>query len=173
MKSVGEAMGIGRSFAESFQKALRSLESGLSGLDEITIASEDAEQRRKIISERIKISASNRLLMIAQAIREGISTEQINKITSYDPWFLEQIKNIIDAENKIKKHGLPKDFESLLELKKMGFSDKRLAKLTATSENDVRKIRQDLGVVPVYKRVDSCAAEFDSVTSYMYSCYES
>lgn len=173
MKSVGESMGIGRSFAESFQKALRSLESGLSGLDEIMIASEDLEQRKKIISEKIKIAAPNRLLLIAQAMREGLSLEQINKITSYDPWFLEQIKNIIDAESEVKKHGLPKDSEGLLALKRMGFSDKRLAKLTSLTENDVRKVRHDAKVEPVYKRVDSCAAEFDSVTSYMYSCYES
>ena len=173
MKSVGESMGIGRSFAESFQKALRSLESGLSGLDEIMIASEDLEQRKKIISEKIKIAAPNRLLLIAQAMREGLSLEQINKITSYDPWFLEQIKNIIDAESEVKKHGLPKDSKGLLALKRMGFSDKRLAKLTSLTENDVRKVRHDAKVEPVYKRVDSCAAEFDSVTSYMYSCYES
>lgn len=173
MKSVGEAMGIGRSFAESLQKALRSLEAGLSGLDEVMIAAEEPEQRIKIISEKIKLAAPNRILAIAQAMREGISLEEINKLTFYDPWFLEQIKNIIDAESAVKKDGLPQDFEGLLALKRMGFSDKRLAKLTAMNEKDVRKIRQDLGVNPVYKRVDSCAAEFDSVTPYMYSCYES
>ncbi len=172
MKSVGEAMGIGRSFVESFQKALRSLESNLSGLDDIAIASEDKEQRAKIITEKMKIAAPNRLLLIAQAIREGISLEKINEVTSYDTWFLEQIKMIIDAESEVKKNGLPKNYEDWISLKKMGFSDKRLAKLTALNEKDVRKMRQDLGVNPVYKRVDSCAAEFDSVTSYMYSCYE-
>lgn len=172
MKSVGEAMGIGRSFAESLQKALRSLEAGLCGFDDVMIASEDPEQRAKIISERIKIAAPNRIILIAQAMREGLSLEEINKLTFYDPWFLEQIKTIIDAESEVKKNGLPRDFEGMLSLKKMGFADKRLAKLTAMDEKNVRKIRQDLGVNPVYKRVDSCAAEFDSVTSYMYSCYE-
>ncbi|MSP33555.1 MAG: carbamoyl-phosphate synthase large subunit [Rickettsiales bacterium] len=173
MKSVGEAMGIGRSFAESLQKALRSLEAGLCGFDDVMIASDDPEQRLKIISERIKIAAPNRIVLIAQAMREGLSLEEINKLTFYDPWFLEQIKNIIDAESEVKKSGLPRDFEGMLALKRMGFADKRLAKLTAMDEKNVRKIRQNLGVNPVYKRVDSCAAEFDSVTPYMYSCYES
>ena len=173
MKSVGEAMGIGRSFAESLQKALRSLEAGFCGFDDVMIAAQDPEQRIKIISERIKIAAPNRIILIAQAMREGVSLEQINKLTFYDPWFLEQIKAIIDAESEEKKNGLPRYFEGMLALKRMGFADKRLAKLTAMDEKDVRKIRQDLGVNPVYKRVDSCAAEFDSVTPYMYSCYES
>jgi len=173
MKSVGEAMGIGRSFAESLQKALRSLEAGLSGLDEVSIAAQDHEQRVKIITEKMKIAVPNRILLIAQAMREGISLKKIHEVTFYDPWFLEQMKMIIDAENEVKKQGLPKDFDAMLALKKMGFSDKRLAKLTAMNEKDVRQIRHDLGVKPVYKRVDSCAAEFDSVTPYMYSCYES
>jgi len=172
MKSVGESMGIGRSFAESLQKALRSLEAGFSGFDEVMIAAQDPEQRAKIITERIKISAPNRILTIAQAMREGLSLELINQLTFYDPWFLEQIKSIVDAEFEVKKNGLPRDFEGLLALKRMGFADKRLAKLTGMDEKDVRKIRQDLNVNPVYKRVDSCAAEFDSVTPYMYSCYE-
>jgi len=172
MKSVGESMGIGRSFAESLQKALRSLEAGFSGFDEVMIAAQDPEQRAKIITERIKISAPNRILAIAQAMREGLSLELINQLTFYDPWFLEQIKSIVDAEFEVKKNGLPRDFEGLLALKRMGFADKRLAKLTGMDEKDVRKIRQDLNVNPVYKRVDSCAAEFDSVTPYMYSCYE-
>jgi len=173
MKSVGEAMGIGRSFVESLQKALRSLEAGLCGFDDVMIASEDHEQRVKIISERIKIAAPNRIILIAQAMREGLSLEEINKLTFYDPWFLEQIKSIIDTESEVRQNGLPRDFEGMLALKRMGFADKRLAKLTAMDEKNVRKIRQDLGVNPVYKRVDSCAAEFDSVTPYMYSCYES
>ncbi len=171
MKSVGEAMGIGRNFVESLQKALRSLEAGFCGLDDVEIASDDAEQRVKIITEKMKIAAPNRILLIAQAIREGISLPKIHEVTFYDPWFLEQLQMLIDAENEVKKNGLPKDHDSMLALKRMGFADKRLAKLTGMKENDVRKIRHSLGVRPIYKRVDSCAAEFDSVTSYMYSSY--
>jgi carbamoyl-phosphate synthase large subunit len=172
MKSVGEVMGIGRSFIESFQKALRSLEGNLSGMDEIAIAGDDSETRLKIIKEKLKIQAPNRLLLIAQAMREGISLKEINEITKYDPWFLEQIFTAINVEAEIRKDGLPKDRENFLNLKRMGFSDKRLAKLVGSTEKDVREIRRALDVHPVYKRVDSCAAEFDSVTSYMYSTYE-
>ena len=173
MKSVGEVMAIGRSFIESFQKALRSMESNLSGMDEIVIASEDPEQRIKIITERLKIQAPNRLLLIAQAMREGISVEEVASITKYDKWFLEQIKHALDVEAKVRKEGLPKDRENFFNLKRMGFSDKRLGKLSGLTEKEVRELRCALGVNPSYKRVDSCAAEFDSVTSYMYSSYES
>ena len=173
MKSVGEVMGIGRSFIESFQKALRSFEGNLSGLDEIFIASEDPETRVKIITEKLKISAPNRLLLIAQAMREGMSQVEINQITHYDPWFLEQIYSVIAVEAKIRKEGLPKNREDFLSLKRMGFADKRLAKLVGLTEKEVREIRCELKVNPIYKRVDSCAAEFDSVTPYMYSTYES
>ncbi len=172
MKSVGEVMGIGRSFIESFQKALRSLEGNLSGLDEVAIASEDSETRVKIIKEKLKIAAPNRILLIAQAMRDGISCVEINQITNYDPWFLEQIFAAIMVEAKVKKEGLPKNAQDFLNLKRMGFSDKRLAKLSGLSEKEVREIRCSLKVNPCYKRVDSCAAEFDSVTSYMYSTYE-
>ncbi len=173
MKSVGEVMGIGRSFIESFQKALRSMESNLSGMDDIVIAAEDKEQRIKIITEKMKIAAPNRLLLIAQALREGMSVEEVAAITKYDKWFLEQIKGALDVENKVKKEGLPKNREDLLNLKRMGFSDKRLGKLSGLTEKEVRQLRREAGVHPSYKRVDSCAAEFDSVTSYMYSSYES
>ncbi len=172
MKSVGEVMGIGRSFIESFQKALRSLEGNLSGLDEVFIASDDQEMRVKIIKEKLKIATPGRILLIAQAMREGISSEEINQICSYDPWFLEQISNIIAVEAKIRKEGLPKNREDFLQLKRMGFSDKRLSKLVGSTEKDVRELRRELNLHPSYKRVDSCAAEFDSVTSYMYSSYE-
>ncbi len=171
MKSVGEVMGIGRSFIESFQKALRSLEGNLSGLDEVSIASEDLEIRAKIIKEKLKIASPNRILLIAQAMREGISCKEINEITSYDPWFLEQIFAVISVEAKIRKEGLPENREDFLNLKRMGFADKRLAKLAGLTEKEVREIRCELKVNPSYKRVDSCAAEFDSVTSYMYSTY--
>jgi len=172
MKSVGEVMGIGRSFIESFQKALRSMESNLSGMDDIAIASEDPEQRIKIITEKLKIAAPNRLLLIAQAMREGMSVKEVAEITKYDKWFLEQIKDALDVEAKVKKEGLPKTREDFFNLKRMGFSDKRLSKLSGLTEKEVRELRCALGVNPSYKRVDSCAAEFDSVTSYMYSTYE-
>ncbi len=172
MKSVGEVMGIGRSFIESFQKALRSLEGNLSGMDEIVIAAEDADDRIKIIKEKLKIAAPNRLLLIAQALREGISAKEVNEITSYDPWFLEQIEVALKVEAKIKKEGLPKTHDEMLAVKHMGFSDKRIAKLAGSSEKEVRDLRAQLKVHPSYKRVDSCAAEFESVTSYMYSTYE-
>lgn len=173
MKSVGEVMGIGRSFIESFQKALRSMEANFSGMDDILIGSEDQEQRVKIITEKLKIAAPNRLLLIAQALREGMTVTEVARITKYDKWFLEQIKYAIDIEAKIKKEGLPKNREDLLQIKSMGFADKRLSKLTGLTEKEVRQARHDLNVRPVYKRVDSCAGEFDSVTSYMYSTYES
>lgn len=172
MKSVGEVMAIGRSFTESLQKAFRSLESGLNGLDDIEISIENEETKLKILTEKLKIASPNRILLIAQAMREGMSLEEINKITFYDPWFLEQIKSIIIAEDYVKKEGLPKNYEEFLNLKRMGFGDARLAKLANLDEKTVRELRLSLGVKPSYKRVDSCSAEFDTTTSYMYSSYE-
>jgi carbamoyl-phosphate synthase large subunit len=172
MKSVGEVMGIGRSFIESFQKALRSLEGNLSGIEEVKISIEDDEQRKKMIRQKLKIASPNRILLIAQALREGISAQEINEICSYDMWFIEQIESAILVENKIKKDGLPKNYEDFLNLKRMGFADKRLAKLSGISEKEVREIRREFNIHPVYKRVDSCSAEFDSITPYMYSTYE-
>jgi carbamoyl-phosphate synthase large subunit len=172
MKSVGEVMGIGRSFIESFQKALRSLEGNLSGIEEVKILIEDDEQRRKVIRQKLKIASPNRILLIAQALREGISAQEINEICSYDPWFIEQIESAIMVENKIKKDGLPNNYEDFLNLKRMGFSDKRLAKLSGITEKETREIRRGLNIHPIYKRVDSCSAEFDSITPYMYSTYE-
>lgn len=172
MKSVGEVMGIGRSFIESFQKALRSLEGSLSGLDEVVIPAQDREDRIKMIEERLKIPTPNRILLAAQAIREGISIDKINEIAGFDKWFLEQLASVIVVEEEVRKNGLPENKEEFLKLKNLGFSDKRLAKLSNLSEKEVREMRHKLGVNPSYKRVDSCAAEFDSVTSYMYSSYE-
>ena len=172
MKSVGEVMGIGRSFIESFQKALRSLEGNLSGIDEVIIAAENPKDRINIIKEKLKLAVPNRILLIAQAMREGISCEEINEITKYDPWFLEQIFAVVKTEEQIRKDGLPENREDFFNLKRMGFADKRLAKLTGLSEKEVREKRCAMGINPSYKRVDSCAAEFDSVTSYMYSTYE-
>jgi carbamoyl-phosphate synthase large subunit len=172
MKSVGEVMGIGRSFIESFQKALRSLEGSLSGLDEVEIKTDDQSQRLKIIEEKLKIPTPNRFLLAAQAIREGISIDRINELSGFDKWFLEQLASVIAVEEQVKRTGLPDSAEEFLKLKNMGFSDKRLGKLTNLSEKEAREKRCKLGVNPVYKRVDSCAAEFDSVTPYMYSTYE-
>lgn len=172
MKSVGEVMAIGRSFIESFQKALRSLEGSLSGLDEVLIIADNDEHRKKIIEEKLKIPTPNRILLAAQAIREGISLNKINEIAGFDMWFLEQLQSAIEVEEEVRKNGLPKDAQGFLKLKSMGFSDKRLGKLTNLHEKEVRAIRHEFGVHPSYKRVDSCAAEFDSVTSYMYSSYE-
>ncbi len=173
MKSVGEVMAIGRCFAESLQKALRSMESGLSGLDEVRINCEDLEERKKLIKARLKIAEPNRILLIAQAFREGISLEEIKVASGFEPWFLEQISDLVNIEKQVRENGLPETQEGLLELKKLGFSDKRLAKLVGKTEKDLQDLRNKLNVKPVYKRVDSCAGEFDSSTSYMYSCYES
>jgi carbamoyl-phosphate synthase large subunit len=172
MKSVGEAMAIGRSFAESLQKALRSMESKLTGLDDVIIHSENKTERIKILKARLEIADPIRLLLIAQSFREGLSIKEINQITNYEPWFLEQIKNLVAIEEEVKINGLPGDRKGLLFLKKMGFSDKRLANLVKSDETKIRQLRHKLNVRPVYKRVDSCAGEFDSTTSYMYSCYE-
>ena len=172
MKSVGEVMSMGRSFAESLQKALRSMESKLTGLDDIEIKIADKGERIKIIKARLDVAEPMRILLIAQAIREGISLKEINEISHYEPWFLEQIKQLIDLENDIIKNGLPSDKEDLIYLKSQGFSDQRLATLSGKSALEVKNLRQNLNIKPVYKRVDSCAGEFDTNTSYMYSCYE-
>ena len=172
MKSVGEVMAIGRSFLESFQKAIRSLEGNLSGIEEIPLFTDDLELRKKIISEKLKLPTPNRIMLIAQALREGFTPEEINEICCYDLWFIRQLQTAIEVENSIKINGLPKTRDEFLQIKKMGFSDKRLAKLSGLLESQVREIRCDLKVNPVYKRVDSCSAEFDSITPYMYSTYE-
>ncbi|MCE2687133.1 MAG: carbamoyl-phosphate synthase large subunit [Rickettsiales bacterium] len=172
MKSVGEVMGIGRCFAESLQKAIRSLEASMSGLEEIFINADDKEMRIKIIKERLKIPTPNRFFLIAQALREGISITEINQISGYDIWFIEQLQKIVDVENGLKKNGLPQNYDDLLVVKKIGFSDRRIAKLTQNSEAEIRLHRHKLGLHPVYKRIDSCAGEFNSPTPYMYSCYE-
>ena len=167
MKSVGESMAMGRSFPESLQKALRSLETGLSGLDPLDVAG-DIETLRDTLGR----ATPDRLLRIAQGLRLGMGIEEIQRITKYDPWFIRQLKRITDAEAWVKENGLPKDAPSLQKLKALGFSDKQLAKLTGMDELKVRKQRHAAGVRPVFKRVDTCAAEFASQTPYMYSCYE-
>jgi carbamoyl-phosphate synthase large subunit len=169
MKSVGEVMAIGRTIHESLQKALASLETGLSGFDEMVI--EGAPELAPII-KAISAQTPDRILLIAQAMRHGLSDEQINTATAFDPWFLARIREIIDAEARIAAHGLPTDEAGLRKIKMMGFTDARLAKLTGKTEGQVRKARLARGVRAVFKRIDTCAAEFEAQTPYMYSTYE-
>ncbi len=197
MKSVGEAMAIGRTFAESLQKALRSLETGLSGLNEYQFAFTEevneriAQHRRRhgllteqdlaelggkdaknIIREALGKPTPDRLLKVAEAMRLGFSIEAVHAACRIDPWFLRQIRAIIDTEQKIAGHGLPTGAAGWTRLKAMGFSDKRLAELSGTAEADITAARRAEGVTPAYKRIDTCAAEFASPTAYMYSAYE-
>ena len=168
MKSVGEAMSIGRSFGESLQKALRSMETGLTGLNPVVFD----DTSKDGITARLVKQAPDRILAIAQAMRHGFSNEDIFDTTKFDPWFIDQIRAIVDAEDRVRNDGLPGDVHDLLTLKKMGFSDQRLAELADMNEETVRARRNELGVMPVFKRIDTCAAEFPSSTSYMYACYE-
>jgi carbamoyl-phosphate synthase large subunit len=173
MKSVGEAMAVGRTFKESLQKALRSLDTGLMGLDEIQIeGASDEDQGRAAVRARLVTPKADRLLVCAEALRRGLSVEDICAASHYDPWFVRQIAEIIATEAEIRAEGLPKDAASFRELKAQGFSDARLAKLTGQRERDVRAARRKLGVRPQFKRIDSCAAEFRATTPYMYSTYE-
>ncbi|HJQ16321.1 MAG TPA: carbamoyl-phosphate synthase large subunit [Allosphingosinicella sp.] len=199
MKSVGEVMAIGRSFHESLQKALRGLETGLSGLDGVKAL---YGAPRAEIEAALARPTPDRLLVAAQAMREGFSVAEVHAIAKYDPWFLERIKEIVDAEEQVSADGLPKDAAGMRRLKAMGFSDKRLAQLAvrsahipagmgkavargsgliretvraltgATTEAEVCRLRHKLGVRPVFKRIDTCAAEFEAKTPYMYSTYE-
>jgi len=200
MKSVGEAMAIGRSIHESLQKALRSLETGLSGLDGVKAL---YGAPRAEIEAALARPTPDRLLVAAQALREGFTVAEVNAITDYDPWFLERIAEIVAAEREVEENGLPNDAAGMRRLKAMGFCDKRLAELAvrsahlknrvlgkvaarshglihdavkalagATTEDEVRALRHKLGVRPVFKRIDTCAAEFEAKTPYMYSTYE-
>ncbi len=166
MKSVGEAMAIGRNFKESLQKALISLETGFSGLDRIF------NLRKKEIENKLKENIPNKILLVAEAFRKKINIKKIYSLCKIDPWFLEQVKEIVDNENKIRNKSLPKDFNEFNRIKSIGFSDKKLAELTKTSEDLVRKKRAALKILPVYKKIDTCAAEFKSFTPYMYSTYQ-
>src|SRR5215469_5220078 len=167
MKSVGEAMAIGRTFAESLQKALRSLETGLTGFDEIALDNDPVEIRAALAR-----ATPDRLRLTAQAMRYGFPLAEIQRITGYDPWFLGEIETIILTEERVRANGLPNNARGLRQLKSMGFSDARLARLAKMSESDVRKRRHALAVRPVFKRIDTCAAEFAALTPYMYSTYE-
>ena len=167
MKSVGEVMAMGRTFQESFQKALRGLETGIDGLSEI---STDREE----IVEEIGTPGPDRILFLGDAFRLGLSLDEIFEETKIDPWFLAQIEDIIKTEEQVKARTLGSlSAAELRYLKQKGFSDRRLAKLMGTNQHEVRKARHALNVRPVYKRVDTCAAEFEAQTAYMYSCYES
>ncbi|MDV6225109.1 carbamoyl-phosphate synthase large subunit [Nitratireductor aquimarinus] len=176
MKSVGEVMAIGRTFAESFQKALRGLETGLTGLDEIEIpgyvVDGDQSENKNAIRAALGTPTPDRLRMVAEAIRLGTSLEDVHTMCRIDPWFLEQIAAILAMEERVREHGLPEDAENLRLLKSMGFSDARLASLTKKETEEIQKQRHSLGVHPVYKRIDTCAAEFAAPTAYMYSTYE-
>jgi carbamoyl-phosphate synthase large subunit len=171
MKSVGEAMAIGRSFAESVQKALRSMETGLDGFDEIAVPGFDSAGKEAVKAALAKPSP-DRLLLIAQAYRHGLTTAEIHAACHYESWFLERIREIVEAEERVRRDGLPDDPTAFLRLKQMGFSDARLAKLSGIETERLTAQRHRLGLRPVFKRVDTCAAEFASLTPYMYSCYE-
>ena len=167
MKSVGETMAIGRTIHESMQKALASMESGLAGFDEIEIGTDVAGIKRELSRQ-----TPDRIRVIAQAMREGLSNDEIQAVTAFDPWFLDRIREIIDAEADVRKSGLPVTEAPLRALKMMGFTDARLAKLTGRTEDNVRRARLNLGVTAQFKRIDTCAAEFEAQTPYMYSTYE-
>ncbi len=171
MKSVGEVMAIGRTFQESLQKALRGLEVGVDGLDpKVDIKAEDALQ---MLRQKLKIPNAERVWALADAFRYGMSIEDVFDATKIDPWFLVQIQDLVHIEQQLGKMGLADlDKPRLYQLKRKGFSDARLAKLLGITEKQVRQRRLDLGVLPTYKRVDTCAAEFATTTAYMYSTYE-
>ena len=179
MKSVGEAMAIGRTFQESLQKALRSLETGLTGLNEIGIPGlltdqpADTAENRNAIRSAISVATPQRLLYVAEAMRLGLTVDEIYEACKIDKWFLEQMHGLVETEAKVRQFGLPDNAPALRSLKAMGFSDKRLADLAGVKAAEVRKLRHSLDVRPAYKRIDTSAAEFASPTAYMYSTYES
>ena len=166
MKSVGEAMSIGRNFKESFQKGLVSLEIGYKGLDSLEQLSV------KELKKKLGQNLPDKLIIVAEALRRKVSINNIYKLTNIDPWFLEQISELVKEERKLKKYGLPKTTEELSYIKSIGFSDDKIAELTKTTVNEVKKQREKLDVFPVFKKIDTCAAEFKSETPYMYSTYQ-
>ena len=169
MKSVGETMAIGRTIHESLQKALASMETGLTGFDDVEI--EGAPDKAAVI-KAISLQTPDRMRTIAQAMRHGLTDDEIHAATSFDPWFLSRIREIVEAEEGVKTAGLPSDEHGLRALKMLGFSDARLATLARLAESDVRKTRIAAGVTAAFKRIDTCAAEFEAQTPYMYSTYE-
>ena len=169
MKSVGEAMAIGRSFAEALQKGLRSMETGLSGLDPVEPPGDGGHDAFRAA---LSTPRPDRLLMAGQALRAGVSVEQIHEACRFDPWFLRELEAIVRAERAVERDGLPQEATALRRLKALGFSDARLGVLGGSTADAVQALRERLGVRPVYKRIDTCAAEFASATPYMYSTYE-
>ncbi|MBL8555667.1 MAG: carbamoyl-phosphate synthase large subunit [Phenylobacterium sp.] len=173
MKSVGEVMAIGRTFAESLQKALRGLETGLTGLDEVAIdGGDDPEMGHAAVLRALATPTPDRLRVIAQAFRAGLTVDEVHGACSYEPWFLRQLEALVRQEEAVRAEGLPTTAADFRRLKAQGFSDARLARLTHTTETEVREQRRALGVRPVFKRIDTCAGEFRASTPYMYSTYE-
>ncbi len=171
MKSVGETMAMGRTFQESLQKAIRGMETGVTGFNEVV--EESSENVLEQIERELRVPRAERLWYVADAFRHGLSTDDVFDISRIDPWFLAQINDLIEDENKLKKEGASSlTEERLRQLKRKGFSDSRLAELIDLSESEVRQSRIDKNIRPVFKRVDSCAAEFESTTAYMYSSYD-
>ena len=169
MKSVGETMAIGRTIHESLQKALASMESGLTGFDEVEIPG--APDKAAVV-KAISMTTPDRMRTIAQAMRHGLTDDEIHGVTMFDPWFLARIREIVETEEDVRKNGLPVTEEGIRHLKMMGFTDARLGNLTGRSEDNVRRARRNLGVKASFKRIDTCAAEFEAQTPYMYSTYE-
>ena len=172
MKSVGEVMAIGRTFAESLQKALRGLETGLDGVDEVLIPGLGQGDDKNAIRAALGRPTPDRLLVCAQALRLGLTIEEITAVCHIDPWFLRQLAQIVESESQVRDRGLPDAAGPLRRLKAQGFSDARLASLAGKAEADVAALRARLDVHPSYKRIDTCAAEFASPTAYLYSTYE-
>jgi carbamoyl-phosphate synthase large subunit len=173
MKSVGEVMAIGRSFQESFQKALRGLETGVDGLDEIVVQTLSEDELEDLYRKELRQPGAKRIWYVADAFRSGYSQEKIFQYTAIDPWFLAQIEDLVRTEKDLTGKKVEKlTADEFRFLKRKGFSDRRLAKLLGSTEFDIGSRRREMGVRPVYKRVDTCAAEFSSATAYLYSSYE-
>ena len=172
MKSVGEAMAIGRTFAESLQKALRSLEVGLTGLDNLPFEGLGQGDDKNVVREALGRATPDRILRVGEALRLGVDHAQIHASCGIDPWYIERLQEIVDMEARVRAHGLPEGAGQMRALKAMGFSDARLADLSGLGESEVASRRAALGVHPVYKRIDTSAAEFASPTAYMYSTFE-
>ncbi len=171
MKSVGEAMAFGRTFQESLQKALRSLETGLSGLDPIEFEADDADEPT-LIRRELREAGADRLLYVAEAFRRGMDFDEVHRLSRIDPWFLDQIQEVVEVEQSIHDEGIAAlDASRLLDLKRYGFADVRIAELAGVSEASVRKMRASHGIRPKFLRVDTCAAEFATNTAYMYSTW--
>ena len=171
MKSVGEAMAIGRTFQESLQKALRSLETGLNGLDPVVFENRETDEST-LIKRELREAGPDRLLYVAEAFRRGMSFEEIHRLSRIDPWFLDQIAELVEVETDVADAGVAGlTDQRLLELKRLGFADARLAALVGVDEASLRKLRLRAGIRPAYRRVDTCAAEFATTTAYLYSTW--